>query len=230
MIECGSPCWNVLVVEDDPELGALHRRIADSTPRFETIQVVQNGELALKAVHEVSVDVAILDLTMPGGDGITFLHRLRAEDADVEVIVVTAARDTETVRQAMHLGVLDYLVKPFAPERLRQALEAFARRARAFSRPQVAQADVDLVRAAASVPRLPKGLRPGTLELVQHALRANAGGLCADELARAIGMSRVTGRRYLEYLDVVGRVQMEEVSGRAGRPAHRYCWRAAGAA
>lgn len=218
--------WSVLVVEDDPDVADLHRRLVDATPGFSTVRVVPNGRRALEAMRQCPVDVAIVDLTMPGGDGMTLIRMLRQESFDVDVIVVTASRDSRTVREAMRLGVLDYLVKPFAPERLHRSLEAFGRRARALCRPQLAQADLDLVQAnGAAIRRLPKGLKPSTLDAVTTALRASPGGLSADELAHAIGASRVTARRYLEYLDVVGIACMQREYCGSGRPRHRYCWR-----
>jgi two-component system response regulator DctR len=216
--------WRVLIVEDSPEVAALHRRLVDAVPEFQTVAVASDGVAAFRAVHATGPDVVIVDLTMPGGDGLTFLRRIRAESLDLEVIVVTASRDAKTVREALHLGVIDYLVKPFAPERLRQSLSAFARRARTLRRPQLAQAEVDLVQAsgATGLHRLPKGLKRATLAAIRSTLETSTTPLTADEVGQCVGVARVTARRYLEYLEVIGAARVERECRGPGRPRNRY--------
>jgi two-component system response regulator DctR len=220
----GEGVWRVLIVEDSPEVASLHRRLVDAIPEFRTVAVAADGVAAFRAVEAARPDVAIVDLTMPGGDGLTFLRRVRAELLALEVIVVTASRDATTVRETLHLGVVDYLVKPFAPERLRHSLAAFARRARGLRRGQLAQAEVDLVQAsgATGLHRLPKGLKRATLAAVRGALEASDASLSADEVGQRVGLARVTARRYLEYLEVVGAARIERECNGPGRPRNRY--------
>lgn len=216
--------WKVMIVEDSPEVAALHRRLVDDTAGFRTIHIASDGVSALRALKALSPDLAIVDLTMPGGDGLTMLRKVRRESIPVEVIIVTASRDTQTVRDAMHLGIVDYLVKPFAPDRLRQSLTAFAWRARAFQRSQLAQDEVDLVQSSGAprLQRLPKGLKRSTLDSVKHVLEEATVALTADEVGRRVGIARVTARRYLEYLDVIGAATVEREYLRSGRPRNRY--------
>src|SRR5215207_3703541 len=126
--------WRVMIVEDNPAVAALHKRLVDSVASLRTVHVAWNGEQAFNALKAVVPDLVILDLTMPGGGGLAFLGRIRHEEMPVEVIVVTASRSGATVREAMRHGVIDYLVKPFTPQRLRQALSTFALRQRALTR------------------------------------------------------------------------------------------------
>jgi two-component system, CitB family, response regulator DctR len=216
--------WGVLVVEDNAAVAALHCKLIDTLPDFRTVAVVSNGEAAYRVVESARPDVAVVDLTMPGGDGLTLLRRIRREAVPLEVIVVTASRDAHTIREAMHLGVVDYLVKPFAPERLRQSFNAFALRARTLKRPLLAQDEVDLVQStgAARIQRLPKGLKRSTLRAVREALERSDRPLSADEVGREIGVARVTARRYLEYLDVIGIARVERECHGPGRPRNRY--------
>jgi two-component system response regulator DctR len=161
---------------------------------------------------------------MPGADGRGFLRRVRQESVPLEVIVVTASRDAATVRETLHLGVIDYLVKPFAPERLQRALGAFAQRARALRRAQLGQDAVDLVQGSGA-PRLhplPKGLKRSTLSAVRSTIASSDRALSADEVGREIGVARVTARRYLDYLDVIGAVRVERETRGPGRPLNRY--------
>ena len=66
--------WKVMIVEDSPEVAALHRRLVDDTAGFRTIHIASDGVAALRALKALSPDLAIVDLTMPGGDGLTMLR------------------------------------------------------------------------------------------------------------------------------------------------------------
>jgi CitB family two-component system response regulator MalR len=88
--------------------------------------------------------LVLLDLGLPGGDGIALLRHLRARGAPIDVIVVTAATRSETVRATVRLGIVDYLVKPFEPERLRKSLGVFQRRHALVGHHTMTQDDVDL--------------------------------------------------------------------------------------
>jgi two-component system response regulator DctR len=215
--------WSVLVVEDDPYVAKLHTRLVDLSPGFRTVATATSGEEAYALVARLQPDLAIVDLSMPGSDGVSFLRALRQANHPTEVIVVTAAREAKLVREVMHLGVLDYLVKPFAPERLQQSLAAFHSRARTLRRPQLTQDEVDRIQGGATrAPRLPKGLRRSTLVAVRNVLDAGGRPLTALEVGQAVGIARVTARRYLEYLEVIGAVVVERQCNGPGRPRNQY--------
>jgi two-component system response regulator DctR len=216
--------WNVLVVEDSPSVADVHCRIVDATPGFQAIAVRRDGEAAYEALSSLRPDIAIVDLTMPGGDGLSFLRRIRAEGVPLDVIVVTASRAPEAVRESLQLGAIDYLVKPFSPERLQASLAAAAQRARTLRRGTLGQEEVDLVNCSGAVHlrRLPKGLRRSTLLSIRSALLSADDPLTADDVGVRVGIARVTARRYLEYLDVIGAVRLERESSGPGRPRNRY--------
>jgi two-component system response regulator DctR len=225
----GQSAWKVLVVEDDPYVAALHSRLVDASPGFRTVGRASSGEEARAAVVDLEPDLAIVDLSMPGSDGIGFLRSLRRDGHSTEVIVVTAVRDAAIVREVMHLGVVDYLVKPFAPERLQQSLAAFLARVKTLRRQQLTQDEVDRVHASGAnrMQRLPKGLKRSTLVAVRRALDRTDRPLTAIEVGDTVGVARVTARRYLEYLEVIGAVEVERECNGPGRPRNRYAYPAA---
>lgn len=218
--------WRVMIVEDNAAVAALHRRIVDSVPYLRTEHIARNGEHGFRALRIAQPDLVILDLTMAGGDGMTFLRRVRREAIAIDVIVVTASRAGQMVQEATHLGVIDYLVKPFAPERLLRALSGFAMRRRALTRsPDLSQADVDAVWVTGSAHRgrrLPKGIRESTLAAVIALLESQSCALCADEVGDQVGVARVTARRYLEHLQFTGDVEVVRRLEGPGRPRNRY--------
>ena len=218
--------WRVMIVEDNRAVAALHRHIVDSTAYLKTAHVALNGDHAFAALGTVQPDLVILDLTMSGGDGLSFLRRLRATELAIDVIVVTASRDRQAVDQVTRLGVVDYLVKPFTPQRLRQSLSAFAiRRHTLTTRSKLCQADVDAVRASGAPRRgrrLPKGLKEATLRAVLGQLDGGGNALSADDVGERVGVARVTARRYLEYLALMGIVEVTRETSGPGRPRNRY--------
>jgi response regulator of citrate/malate metabolism len=164
---------------------------------------------------------------LPDLGGLDVLRRLRADGDDVEVIAVTAARDLETVRRARLLGVRHYLVKPFSGASLAERLDDVRRNIaadRALPGTTLDQRAVDRVLGIPSKrdAALPKGLSSASLERVAAELAAREGDASAAEIAGALGMSRVSARRYLEHLVGTGAALVAPRYGTAGRPEHRY--------
>ena len=144
--------------------------------------------------------------------------------------MVTAAPDPELVRQALELGVVDYLLKPFRPEDFTARMRRYAAR-RADARPldstDLTQAQIDSMqgrKAAGTRAALPKGLSENTARLVIDALRANTVPITAAALAEVLGMSRVSARRYLEHFALLEEVEVTAKYGDVGRPQNLYRW------
>jgi response regulator of citrate/malate metabolism len=222
---------SVLVIEDEPVAAEAHRAYVDRTPGFSTAAVAGTGAHALAALARVPVDLVLLDMNLPDTSGIELCRRIRAAGADVDVLAVTSARELATVRAAAAHGVVGYLLKPFTYPALRDRLTAYAEyRARVRSGGAAAGQDevdraLDAVRPARPAP-LPKGMGRETLDAVVAAVRAAGEGLSAAETAQRIGASRITARRYLEYLADTGLVDRAPRYGGTGRPEMEYRWRA----
>ena len=118
----------MLIVEDDPHVAYLHRELVERAPGFQVVGSVTNNQDALAEIARVRPHLLLLDLTLRGADGVALLRQLRGAAVPIEAIAVTAARRAEIVRALVRLGVIDYLVKPFSPERLHQALAQFRQR------------------------------------------------------------------------------------------------------
>jgi response regulator of citrate/malate metabolism len=224
----GGGTIRVLVVEDEPVAAEAHRRYVDRTAGFVTAAVAGSGAVALDTLRRAPVDLILLDMNLPDTHGIELCRRIRGAGVDVDVLAVTSARELATVRAAAAHGVVGYLLKPFTYPALRERLTAYADyRARLTGGGDVTgQADIDRmldpVRAAPAA--LPKGMGRDTLDAVVSAVRG-ADGLSAAEVAERIGASRITARRYLEYLAEAGLVSRLPRYGGAGRPEHEYRWR-----
>ncbi|GAA5123001.1 response regulator [Alloalcanivorax gelatiniphagus] len=216
----------VLVVDDDFMVARIHTQFVERTPGFRVCGVASTGQAAIDDVARLRPDLVLLDVHLPDMTGIDVLRRLRADGDDVGVLVVTAAREADTVRAAASGGAVHYLVKPFDYEDLRVRLESFRAAHLALSGTVApGQQDIDAVFGAAVAPVtaavLPKGLSPETADAVLAAL-AEAGELSAAECADAVGISRVSARRYLEHFVARGSAAVRLQYGGAGRPERRY--------
>ncbi|MED5816278.1 response regulator [Mycolicibacterium sp. 050232] len=212
---------DVLVVDDDFMVAEIHRRFVDRVDGYRAVSVARNGTEALAAATELRPDLILLDVYLPDMTGLEVLRRLRAEGNRVGVIMVTAARELDTVRGALDGGAADYLVKPFEFDQLRAKLVAFAARAEALAAEGGAdQSTIDNLFGGGPVAALPKGLGAETGRLVMAAVRG-AGEVSAAECAELVGISRVSARRYLEYYLSTGALELRLQYG-AGRPARRY--------
>jgi response regulator of citrate/malate metabolism len=143
-------------------------------------------------------------------------------------MVITAAKEADAVRGALRQGVVDYVLKPFGFDDLRERLERYAAQREALAQAQVrGQEDIDRVLArggAGPAAALPKGMSPQTAALVQSALRDADGTLSASETAEIVGISRVSARRYLEHFCGIGHAEVSLRYGSTGRPERRYRW------
>ena len=221
----------VLVVDDDFMVARVHHGFVTRTPGFEVVGVAHTGEDALTMVDELKPDLVLLDLYLPDLFGLDVLARLRTEGAECDVVVITAAAEADAVRGARRQGVVDYLLKPFGFEDLRERLERYAAQHQVFAADDLrGQQDIDRVLwprgagAAGAAGALPKGMSAETAGLVETALREADGTLSASEAAARVGVSRVSARRYLEYFCTVGRAEVSLRYGNAGRPERRYRW------
>ena len=216
--------YRVAIVEDDPMILLLDRNFVELDSRFTVVQEMRDGRAALQWLRTNPVDLLILDVYMPVMTGVELLRALRSEDIAVDVIMVTAANDAKTVDALMHLGIVDYLVKPFSQELLQRALDACCHY-RESMHGSVTQQELDALFPQRSTggAALPKGFQEQTLSLLRHCLAATAGQACTSEtLAAAAGLSVVTVRRYMNYL-----VEQEEAGSRinydtGGRPSTLY--------
>lgn len=217
----------VLIVEDDPMVMELHRRFVKSVDGFEVVGVAQNGASAAEAIQRLRPQLVILDVYMPEMDGLTLLKQLRLREYNADVILVTAAQESRSVFEALRLGVVDYIIKPFRFERLRQALENYRQRREQLTGADVVnQATIDtLISRASSTYHPPKGLNRHTLELITDFLRERPGQpFSAEDVAQSLDISRVTARRYLEHLVEMGFVEQSMAYKAVGRPSNLFCW------
>jgi response regulator of citrate/malate metabolism len=223
----------VVVIDDDYRVAGIHAAYVDRIDGFTTISQAHTGAEAVAAVDRHQPDLLLLDLYLPDEHGLDLAARLRQEDhPPVDVIVITAAKDADSVRAAMQNGAMAYLLKPFSFLALREKLLSYAQMRSRLSRDvPLDQRGVDRAFGALYGPGQlaeTKGRSDLTLEAVEQVLATASQELSAGEVAQLTGMSRATAQRYLTHLHNVGRCAVRLRYGSAGRPEHGYRWTATG--
>jgi response regulator of citrate/malate metabolism len=223
----------VLIVDDDFMVAKVHAGFVAALDGFSVVGTAATGGQALDAIGGLAPDLVLLDVYLPDMTGLEVLQRLRAGGSSVDVMVISAARDVDSIRSALHGGVLQYLVKPFDRATFEARLRDYAALRGELAELDVAgQDDVDRLFGGArgAQPRTPvstpKGIAPETLELVRAALAAaGPDGLSATECSERTGLARVSARRYLEQLVTLSQADVRQRYGTAGRPERRFTLR-----
>jgi response regulator of citrate/malate metabolism len=220
---------NVLIIDDDFMVAKVHAGFIQRTPGFAVVGVAHTGAQAVIETGRLRPDLVLLDIHLPDINGLDLMQRLREVAPELDVLVISAAREVETVRKALRGGIVHYLIKPFSQTDLQERLEHYRNAYQGLdsSKDVAEQSDVNRVFGLDRTERpLPKGCSIETLKLVQAALQEADGDLSAAELALQLGTSRVSARRYLEYLNDEGALEVRLKYG-VGRPERRYVLRTA---
>jgi response regulator of citrate/malate metabolism len=222
----------VLIVDDDFMVAKVHTGFVAALDGFEVVGTASTGAQALAEIERLRPDLVLLDVYLPDMTGLEILRRLRATGSAVDIVVISAARDVESIRSALHGGVLHYLVKPFDRRAFETRLRDYAAlREDLGELEEAGQIDVDRVfglsRGTAERPGpTPKGIAPETLQLVRETLSAaGSEGLSATECSERTGLARVSARRYLEQMVAQQEADVRQKYGTAGRPERRFTLR-----
>jgi len=215
-----------LVIDDDYRVAGIHAASVDRVPGFHCVGQAHSAAEARTAIHDHEPELLLLDLHLPDEDGLSLLRSLKASSGKApDCIIVTAARDLEAVRTAMHLGAVYYLVKPFGFPQLRDQLEAYRRwREQVEGTRQADQATVDNLYSLLRAPTTDATAAqlPPTMAKILHAVVTAPEPVSAADIAQHLGLSRPTAQRYLTELQRRRLVQLDLEYGSTGRPIHRY--------
>jgi response regulator of citrate/malate metabolism len=229
----------VLVVEDEPVASAAHAAYVGRLEGFTLAGTAPDGQSALRLLSEFlasgdPVELVLLDMNLPDLHGLDIARRMRSAGILADIIAITAVRELAIVRSAVAIGVVQYLIKPFTYATFADKLASYRLFRQQLAAPEsgstktgASQSDVDQAFASLRAPSempLPKGLSVSTLLSVQEFLKGRPEAVSATEVMEALGMSRVTARRYLEYLADAGPVSRSPRYGTPGRPENEYRW------
>lgn len=219
-----------VIVEDDLMVASINQQFALKTPGVNVIATFHNGKDALAFLNKTKVDLLLLDFYMPEITGLELLAKLRNEGNDVDVIMITAANDAVHINDALHLGIVDYLVKPFKYERFSEAMDKYMLRKTVMKKGmKFTQKDIDQLihlqkpSKQSKEMNLQKGLQRQTLDKIRNSLSNHENEyLTSEQIASETELSKVTVRRYMNYLIEQNEITSVVDYSTGGRPSILY--------
>lgn len=221
----------VIIVEDDPMVAMINQQYIERSEGFKIIATVGNiGEL-WNVIKENQPDLILLDVYLPGETGIDFLQKVRQKQFSIPIIMITAAHDISTIKKALENGVIDFLIKPFTYERFELAIENFLQYYTLTTKLEEADQDaLDQILIKERGPlslnqvgkelhsSLPKGLSKLTLKKILHIVVNQEGYFSTEDIAKEVDLSRISTKKYLQYLNDIGYLIEELKYLAVGRP------------
>jgi DNA-binding response OmpR family regulator len=162
----------ILIVEDDPR---IRQSLADDLRRQNhAVDIASDGLVGLDFARTQVHDVILLDIVLPGLDGVEVCRRLRAESSTALILMITARDATSYKVGALDGGADDYLVKPFELDELSARIRALSRRPRTLQRPVLEHGGLQLDpgRATASYEGKPVALTPTEFAILEALMRS----------------------------------------------------------
>ncbi|SKA79124.1 two-component system, CitB family, response regulator/two-component system, CitB family, response regulator MalR [Caloramator quimbayensis] len=226
----------VLIVEDDPMVREINSRFLEKVEGFILKDSVNSLEKAKEVILKETIDLILLDVFFPQGKGIELLKWIRSQNIKCDVILITADRNSETVEEAFRYGAVDYLVKPFMFNRFKEALLLYKERKESFENiDNIEQNIIDkyvikdnkLLQEYGDIEFDEiidiKGFNKHTYERILEGIYQMKGKpFTSQQIAKLVGVSRITARRYLDYLEKENKLEIEMEYGKIGRPINKY--------
>ena len=220
----------VLIAEDDFRIAAIHESYIQKVQGFQVAGKAKSAKDLWELLQKEQVDLILLDVYMPDELGTNLLPLLRERHPEVDVIIITAATETMLLRDALHYGVVHYLIKPVTAQKFTQVLTEYKEKRELIqSKDEVNQTMIDLFFGQIQEESqqkderdLPTGINSLTLDKVKTLMAGEMNGITAEELGEKMGASRTTARRYVEYLVTTGECRAELAYGIIGRPERKY--------
>ncbi len=209
--------YDIIIVDSDPMVSYINSEHIKFDGRFRVAGEFRDAKEALRFMEEKPAGLVLLELELPGYSGLDMMRDMLAKGIYADVIAVTASREGSALAQALRLGVMDYIIKPYTQDRLRKALDKFADYTAAAREIKMAgQETVDYLLAIGDSAFSEKN------ETEQRIMRCfeelGVGGLTAKDFVNKLELSIVTVRRYLKRLVDAGRLIGEMDYGTGGHP------------
>lgn len=195
----------IVLADDHPVYAAGLRAVFEAEDDLQVLAVAVTGRSALDAVMEHGPDVAVLDLSMPDGDGLWVCAELRRTASDTRVLILTMAGEAESVLAALRAGAHGYAVKGAGPDEIVAAVRAVAQGEAVFGSGIAARMLEHFSRASTAAPF------PQLTEREHEVLRLVATGMDNPGIARRLGVSAKTVRNHVS--SIITKLQVSDRTG-----------------
>lgn len=219
---------DIVIVEDEPHLAELHREYIEQNFHLRVVGIAASIEQAYVLIQQHQPRLILLDNYLPDGKGVELIDHPLLKRFECSVIFITAASDMQTCSHAMRSGAFDYLIKPVFFQRLHASLERFMRFIHTVQQVKVVDQHAldrlfNLPVAEATLTPSTKGIEPNTLDSIKRFFTDNPDStVSVEEVVENVGISKTTGRRYLEYCVESGFISIEMLYGNIGHPRRLY--------
>lgn len=222
----------VLIVEDDVRIAEINRMFTEKVDGYQVIGIATDEQQAKKLLEILTPNLVLLDIYFPDMNGLDLLRYIKLHYPQTDVITITASKDFKSVREAIHGGVYDFIIKPIVFDRLKETLEKYKQ----FHLKMTSMENTsnlmnqekvdDLIRERSEKRQkemyYPKGIDKLTLDKISTFITQTDDNMTAEEVSNQLGISRSTARRYLEYLVSNSIVTADVFYGTVGRPERVY--------
>jgi response regulator of citrate/malate metabolism len=218
-----------LIIEDDFRVADINSAYVGQVEGFEVVGIAPTAAAGFLAVIKEKPDLVLLDLYLPDEHGLELFAKLQQlpRGTKPDVIVITAARDSQSVKDAIQLGAANYIVKPFNAQQLIDRLTTYKAGFTRFSEVhEISQEEVDrtvaLMRGNKVSAEIASASKNPTTDSILNCLAKKGEAMSASQVAEELGISRATAQRYLTQMDERKLVTLELQYGTAGRPINKY--------
>lgn len=184
-----------LLVADDHEVVRSGLRTMLANTEIKIVAEVTTGTEAVKYVLNNDVDVALLDIRMPDGDGLTALGRIKLDKPDMPVLILSTFDNPTYIARAVALGASGYVLKGCTREKLIEAIRTAAAGESAWTRDELRR-----VTGALATPRLTGDVEVPLTQRESEVLRQLAYGLTNKEIAQALHISYETVKEHVQHI------------------------------
>jgi len=184
-----------LLVADDQEMVRLGVRDLLTGTEIKVVAEVATGQAAIKHALETEVDVVLLDVRMPDGDGLTALGRIKLDKPALPVLLFSAFDNPASVARAIALGASGFLLKSCTRDELLSTIRAAAKGENVWSREKLRS-----VSGALRTPRLANNLEVSLSEREGEVLRQMSRGLTNKQIAQTMSISYETVKEHVQHV------------------------------
>ncbi|MGK4108599.1 response regulator [Enterococcus cecorum] len=216
----------ILMIEDEPLIQRIHQGYLQKIDATFQIVVGKDLDEARQFLKSNAIDLILLDIHLNGAHGLDLLSEIDGLTKVPDVIIISAATQSQFAQQALQAGVIDYLIKPFTFERFQQAILKWQQKRSMLQQEFIDQASLDALfqPTVTNNPtiEIEKGLSKDTLIQILNHLKNRQTSFTIQELATELSLSHVSIRKYIQFLEQHQILTSETIYLKVGRPHQRY--------
>ena len=189
----------IFVVEDQPALLKSLLKVLGTFAELELVGSAQEGERAVQEILSGAPQLVLLDLELPGIDGIEVTRRVKRRNPEIEILILTSFDDEQKVYEAIQAGASGYLVKRVGPEKIRSAIQEVMSGGTVLE-PIIAKRFWNYFQSVRTTPAKPEPNAWGLSPVEMDVLRYVAKGLSNAEVGQVMTLERRTVRTHLSHI------------------------------